>query len=292
MRSPIGRAAASLAIAAALLVPIAVTTAPATARVSDDEAPAAVLARVLTRARETGAIERVLGTHCFSFIRTFLDDDGSELGRMNLVMRYRIGLVPGAETLRVAVTVGPARDPSGVQITYEVGLDDGRIRFLESDFGHEPVRVVARGEELVGNRSDDDRVPYAPDVSPKVVLAFVLPMLHDQGLPDRVAFRDLTPFGDVAHPIVLSRLESERPDEVVYGTLEGWHDPSTTLRIDAKTGLLRAFVTNAETTRDPKTGKDTVTHVATSTRIPDAEYARLLAEARRAEGDGEGDGGD
>jgi hypothetical protein len=238
-----------------------------------DQAAAPALAAALRRAEETGALARVLGEHRFSLTRTLHTLEGKERGRTELDMVYRLSLADGV--LTVAVDVRAPGAPSGVAIVYSVVAATGRLRGLESSFpGGQAVSARLEGDRLRVRESAPGAAPAEreeqvdPDaLLPKVVGAFLLPMLHDQGLPERLPFRDLNPFGAVGGPATLRRAFATAR-EVVFCTDEGGALPATTLRValdGPRAHQVVEFATVSESEKTPS-GEDRVVHLARSVR--------------------------
>lgn len=258
----------SLALAAGLAL-AGVAAAQDVAPVSSDAA-ADVFARVVARARETGALERVVGLHPFIMTRHFRDDDGAPRFERRFLMTYRIAV--DADALRLDVVVQPEGAPGQVDIGYVVGLD-GRMRSMVALTG-ERVEAEVRDGTLVVRQVDQGKTvehPWDDRLLPKIVAAFVLPMLADQGLPEAWTFRDLNPFGQVTRPIVMRPLGAN--DEVdgvrTFGTFEGRARETTRVQVSVD-GQLVGIETESSVN-----AAGVVTHLAASRRITPEEHARL-----------------
>ncbi|MCO5171471.1 MAG: hypothetical protein M9894_34655 [Planctomycetes bacterium] len=258
------------------------------APVSSDAA-ADVFARVVARAREAGALERVVGLHPFIMTRHFRDDEGAPRFDRRFLMTYRIAVDDDA--LRLDVEVKPEGAPGQVDIGYVVGLD-GRLRSMVAVTG-ERVEAEVRDGALVVRLVDQGKTvehPWDDRLLPKIVAAFVLPMLADQGLPEAWAFRDLNPFGQVTRPLVLRPL-GEAEGLRTFGTFEGRARETTRVQVSAE-GLLVGIETESSVN-----AAGVVTHLAASRRISPEEHDRLAPtwqddpppaeeEPARPEGDG------
>ena len=161
---------------------------------------APALAAVLTRALESGAIQRVLGRHCFRFDRRSYDEAGREVATTPMLMTYELSLDRAAESLVVAVDVSPRAEAHAITFRYEVGLD-GRFRRLTNRDGEFALKGSALALPQGATAQVEPRL-----LLPKVVGVFALPMLHDQGLPARIRLVDLTPFATLSRPLVLQRV--------------------------------------------------------------------------------------
>ena len=245
---------------------------------ADEPAPTvtSALARALTQAEGSGALARVLGTHRFQLTRSLHTLEGAPRGQTVLDMVYEISLQAGL--LVVAVDVRSPGDVSGVSIRYEVEAREGRLLRLESSFGNgQKVSARLEGRTLRVTEQPFGGEPVTREeqvdpaaLCPKVVGAFILPMLHDQGLPPRLPFRDLDPFGRVGPPAVLRRAFTSA-GEVVFCTDEGGGFPGTTLRVPLRgphAGRVEVFETVSEQQKTPS-GEDRVVHLARSVRKPD-----------------------
>ncbi len=243
------------------------------------EAAVDVFARVVARARETGAIERVLGLHPFIMTRHGYDDDGKPLSERRFLMTYELAIDEAEQQLRLGVRVRPEAFWGQVEIDYVVGLD-GRLRSMRAVTGSTVTAEVREGKLVITAVDEGATVEHAWDdaILPKIVGAFVLPMLADQGLPEAWTFRDLNPFGTVTRPIVM-RTQGEG-GVATWATFEGRvfdGQPRPTTRVqvggeDAGEGAAR--VVRIETESEVN-AKGVVVHLAASPRIPRAEYERL-----------------
>lgn len=265
-----------LRIGAALAVVLAVA---GVARAQDvapvaSESASALFARVVNEARRTGAIERVLGVHPLIMTRHFYDDAGVEQGHRRFLMTYDISLDEVAEELRLEALVLPEGSTGRVDIGYVVGFD-GRLRSMHSNAGN---------EELVGTVEDGTLTLSWPGIKkvtthawddailPKLVSAFVMPMLFDQGLPEVWSFRDLNPFGALTRPIEQRPLAGPEGVRVV-GTFEGRARETTRVHVRVggeAHGRLDRLETESEVNE-----KGAVIHLAASERIAPEEFERL-----------------
>lgn len=238
-----------------------------------DEQAAPALAAALRRAQESGALPRILGEHRFTLTRTLWDLERQPRGRTELEMLYRVSLAEGV--LAVAVDVRSPGAPGGVAFVYSADAATGRLQGLEARFpsGQEVSARLVGGTLRVTERAPGDepatrQEPVDPDaVLPKVVGAFLLPMLHDQGLPARLPFRDLDPFGHLGRPAVFRRLLATG-HELVFCTDEGGALPTTTLRVPLEGAWAHRvveFATVSEAGKTPQ-GEDRVLHLARSVR--------------------------
>lgn len=253
-------------VAALGLTTLAQARAQDVAPVSSDAA-ADVFARVVARARETGALERVVGLHPFIMTRHFRDDDGAPRFERRFLMTYRIAVDDDA--LRLDVVVQPEGAPGQVDIGYVVGLD-GRMRSMVALTG-ERVEAEVRDGTLVVRQVDQGKTvehPWDDRLLPKIVAAFVLPMLADQGLPEAWTFRDLNPFGQVTRPIVMRPL-GEVDGVRTFGTFEGRARETTRVQVSVD-GQLVGIETESSVN-----AAGVVTHLAASRRITPEEHARL-----------------
>lgn len=151
----------------------------------EPEAPAAgpAAAAVLRKARETGALSRVLGSRWF-------EDEADSVVHVKGealeggALRFSIEFLPVAamreERTRLACEVGP----------------DGAVRAVESEMvrGAERVRVSGEVKEgkltLVADPGGERwESPWPAEALPLPILVFVLPALCDQELPPRLAVR-------------------------------------------------------------------------------------------------------
>ncbi len=238
------------------------------------ESAVEVFARVVGRARETGAIERVLGLHPFVMTRHFFDDAGAPRFERRFLMTYELALDEAAQALRLDVVVRPEGEQGQVEIGYVVGLD-GRLRSMRAVTGQTVTAEVREGTLVVKVLEEETTVEHAWDeaILPKIVGAFVLPMLADQGLPDAWAFRDLNPFGRLTRPIVMRALGDE-----TWGTFEGRvfdGRPRETTRVQvAREGEAAGRVARIETESEVN-AQGVVVHLAASPRLSREEYERL-----------------
>jgi hypothetical protein len=242
---------------------------------------------VLKRARASGAFRRILGTHDFLFARTWYDDEGAASRVDEFLMRYTVAVKDGA--LTVESLVQPKGAPSPIRIRYAVGETDGRLRSLESKFGYGgAVRaIVEDGELRVTARDGFDLSETEPLgsvdlVVPKVHGVFMLPMLFDQGLPERFSFRDLDPFGRLGRRAVFRRLLPGDPGAtegtVAWVTEEGNQRHTTRIQVVAA-GEQIGRLLEIRTTSVRAQGRDEIpASIAISTRISAARYDALRAE--------------
>lgn len=216
-------------IAGALLL---LLLAPAAAQ----EGIAPALARGLAEARQKDQLSRILGDHRFTFTRSYFSPEGKETGQDQQEMVYRVGLADGRLTLGVDVLFESA--PRPVEFRYELDAATGRLLKFDASFpdGRRFVSVL-EGETLKISEAHQGAEPSSreekvdPDaICPKQVGVFLLPMLHDLGVPERVSFRDLDPFGRIGAPSILRRAFATS-GEVIFATDEGRAFPTTTVRV-------------------------------------------------------------
>lgn len=238
------------------------------------ESAASLFERVVGEARRTGAIERVLGLHTLMMTRHFYDDEGVEQGHRRFLMTYDISIDEVAEELRLVVLVLPEKSTGRVDISYVVGLD-GRLRSARSNAGGKLEARVDDGRLILSTANQQDAIEHAwsDEILPKLVSAFVMPMLFDQGLPEVWSFRDLNPFGDLTQPIVQRPLAASSETVRIVGTFEG--RPRETTRVHValggeQHGLLMRIETESEVDSEGR-----VTHLAVSERLAPEEYERL-----------------
>lgn len=249
------------------------------------EAPSAcrAFADVLARARASGAVKRVEGLHPFTLVRRFKNDDGTPRGTAAFLMTYDVAVLETAVTVAVRVW-DPGHPGPSVEIRYDVSTRDGRLQRLTSDAGNQGTTarlddaggaltlvIEKQGEEPV-------RQPWRDEVVPKVVLAFVGPMLHDQGLPTALDYRDLNPFGQV--PKQEARLRVLRDDErphhpdgtrlLAFGSFEGRPRPTTVVEVGEDHRVV-SIVTESSLSPDGKH----VTHLAESRRLSPEAFEKL-----------------
>lgn len=285
------RSALPAALAAVAALSVAVGAAPRAAR-ADDGAPAAASASpcevfrdVVARARRSGALGRVLGQHPFTLVRRFSNDDGTPRGVAPFLMTYDVALVDTADVLTVAVHVWDPSMRGGVHIRYDVSTRDGRLVRLESDAGGQDTAAWLEpreaGADLVVTISGEPtmRWDWQDAYFPKIVLAFVLPMLHDQGVPPALEYRDLNPFGQRARPATFRRAPAAGGDgadggpRLAFESLEGRPDPTTVVEVERASGQVVSIRTASAHSPDGRH----VTHLAESQRLAPAEFERLRA---------------
>lgn len=242
------------------------------------ESAVEVFARVVGRARETGAIERVLGLHPFIMTRHVYDDAGATRFERRFLMTYELAIDEAQAALRLDVRVRPEGGPGEVEIGYVVGLD-GRLRSMRAVTGSTVTAEVREGKLVVRVLEEGTTVEHAWDerLLPKIVGAFVLPMLADQGLPEAWTFRDLNPFGQVTRPIEMRAL-GEVEGVATWATFEGRvfeGRPRATTRVQVgREGEGAGRVVRIETESEVN-AQGVVVHLAASPRIPREEYERL-----------------
>lgn len=238
-----------------------------------------VLADVVARARESGALRRVEGLHPFTLVRRFKNDDGTPRGTAAFLMTYDVAVVETALTVAVRVW-DPGHPGPSVEIRYDVSTRDGRLVRLTSDAGNQGTTARIDDGTLVIEKQGEEpvRQPWRDEVVPKVVLAFVGPMLHDQGLPTALEYRDLNPFGQVPKQEARLRLlrDEERPAPagdrplLVFGSFEGRARPTTIVEVGADHRVV-SIVTESSLSPDGKH----VTHLAESRRLSPEAFERL-----------------
>lgn len=244
-----------------------------------------ILADAVARARESGAIERALGEHCFLLTRRYWTE-GEEYSERWL-NRYTVALDEAAGELVVVNWNRAESAGSPNRFEYRSRLSDGRFQSLATRFGIGTVDVAVAGGEVViardleGRESlpDDERQPDRDDLVPKLVGVFVLPHLHDQGLPDRFLFTDVTPYGQVAGPLRLRRLPAAADSVVRFVTDEGSREPTTLVDVATggeDAGRIVRFVTR--TFRGRGDGSERKVAEWDNQRIDPEEFARLRAE--------------
>lgn len=237
-----------------------------------------VFARVVGRARETGAIERVLGLHPFIMTRHMFDEAGKPRFERRFLMTYELAIDEAEEALRLDVRVRPEGAPGQVEIGYVVGLD-GRLRSMRAVTGSSVTAEVRDGKLVIDFVDEGRKTQHAWDdgILPKIVGAFVLPMLADQGLPEAWTFRDLNPFGTLTRPIVM-RAAGEAEGVATWATFEGRviaGEPRAVTRVQvARAGDLAGRMVRIETESevDPK---GMVLHLAACPRISREEFDAL-----------------
>ncbi len=245
-----------------------------------DRSACATFAEVFGRARASGAAERVLGTHRFLMERRYTEADGTpEQGRLQRnLMSYTLSLSEEeeGEVLTVDVEVVPA-GATPFHLIYRVSLADGRTAAMEA-----MAAATREGDtlQLYGGRGDRSQ-PWDDAILPKIVGVFVLPMLADQGLPDRLPFRDLTPFGDVSALYRLRPLaadeEGAKEGRLTYVTEEGRLTPTTYAHVDAESHLLTELHTVSSVHTLP-TGAEVPAAVWHSERLSEEAFAELRAD--------------
>lgn len=237
-----------------------------------------VFARVVGRARETGAIERVVGLHPFIMTRHFFDDAGSPRFERRFLMTYEVAIDDAEGVLRLDVRVRPEAAPGQVEIGYVVGLD-GRLRSMRAVTGATVTAEVRAGKLVVEAVDEGTTVEHAWDdaILPKIVGAFVLPMLADQGLPEAWSFRDLSPFGTLTRPIVM-RAAGEADGVATWETFEGrviaGEERAVTRVQVARDGDLAGRLVRIET-ESQVNAQGVVVHLAASPRITREEFEAL-----------------
>ncbi len=154
------------------------------------------MAELLARARASGAIARALGERWFvssgerSLIRVTCALEGDGLAITN---EWRSVEWPGASETRSVL------DARGRLLAFSVAVEQHGHPRVELE-----CEVVDREPRLVRARVGDDdlQLPLAdvptgrsapPDAVPFDLLWFVLPTLHDQGLPERWRLRAVRP---------------------------------------------------------------------------------------------------
>lgn len=259
------------ALAAALLLAASLAAAG-----QDAPPPSAcrVLADVLARARESGALRRIEGLHPFTLVRRFKNDDGTPRGTAAFLMTYDVAVVETALTVAVRVW-DPGHPGPSVEIRYDVSTRDGRLVRLTSDAGNQGTTARIDDGTLVIEKQGEEpvRQPWRDEVVPKVVLAFVGPMLHDQGLPAALEYRDLNPFGQVPKQEARLRLlrDDERPGSLLaFGSFEGRARPTTIVEVGEDQRVV-SIVTESSLSPDGKH----VTHLAESRRLSPEAFERL-----------------
>jgi len=233
-----------------------------------------VLADVLARARESGAVRRVEGLHPFTLVRRFQNDDGTPRGTAAFLMTYDVAVVDTAITVGVRVW-DPGHPGPSVEISYVVSTRDGRLVRLTSDAGNQGTTARIEDGTLVIEKAGEEpvRQPWRDEIVPKVVLAFIGPMLHDQGLPTALDYRDLNPFGQVPKQEARLRLlrDDERPGALLaFGSFEGRSKPTTVVEVDEQQRVV-SIVTESSLSPDGKH----VTHLAESRRLSPEAFEKL-----------------
>ncbi len=241
-------------------------------------AASGAFAHVLARARASGAAARVLGVHRFLMERRFFDRAGAprEARRQRNLMSYTLTLDEAGEALTVDVEVVP-EGGEPFHLIYTVDARDGRVRSMAAG-----ARAERDGEVLVidaGSRESRAEGPTLDQLLPKMVGVFALPMLADQGLPDALSFRDLSPGGDVTRPYLLRPLDpADEPDPARYTwvTEEGRAAPTTYARVDRASKLLLELHTVSGIHR-LTSGEEIPAAVWHSERLTEERFAELRA---------------
>jgi len=191
---------------AALALVLAAAPAPA-----EDDAPRAVLGRVLTTARDSGALERVLGERFFRYDarppgaagqdegegESEGEADGEGKGKADdepeFVMILRGRAAEETCTLEAEIVGREVR----LRVAYTLGFDGG-LRTVAITLAERADQVEGSGEVTDGVLSLELRTPdgarteeiaWPDDAVPETLAMFFLPSLADQGLPDPFRFR-------------------------------------------------------------------------------------------------------
>lgn len=250
---------------------------PVTAAAQEAPSACKVFADVVARARQSGALRRVEGLHPFTLVRRFKNDDGTPRGTASFLMTYDVAVLETAVTVGVRVW-DPGHPGPSVEIRYDVSTRDGRMQRLTSNAGNEGTTARlddTGGITLVIEKAGQEpaRQPWKDEIVPKVVLAFVGPMLHDQGLPAALDYRDLNPFGQVPKQEARLRLlrEEERPGSLLaFGSFEGRARPTTVVEVGPDHRVV-SIVTESSLSPDGKH----VTHLAESRRLSPEAFEKL-----------------
>lgn len=237
-----------------------------------------IFADVVARARESGALKRVEGLHPFTLVRRFKNDDGTPRGTAAFLMTYDVAVLQTAVTVGVRVW-DPGHPGPSVEIRYDVSTRDGRMQRLTSDAGNQGTTArldgAGGGITLVIEKQGEETVrqPWKDEIVPKVVLAFIGPMLHDQGLPTALDYRDLNPFGQVSKQEARLRVlrDDERPGSLLaFGSFEGRARPTTVVEVGEDQRVV-SIVTESSLSPDGKH----VTHLAESRRLSPEAFEKL-----------------
>jgi hypothetical protein len=262
----------------------------------DEPDGAPVFAETLDRARESGALSRALGHHGFLLMRTYWEPDGTE-SQERWMTSYLVELDEERDELVVTCWAQRAGWEAGNTFVYAVSLVDGRLAALETQFTNGTVTVYPDGEgnlEITralqsSQLATDELAEDGPQILPKIVGVFVLPQLFDQGLPGRLLFKDVTPYGQVTGPRRLRRLgpddELASPASPEHGRLvsfctdEGYAEPTTIVDVVAEgpaAGRLVRFRTRSyQRLRD---GTDRLSALWDNTLLSPEEFRELRAD--------------
>jgi hypothetical protein len=162
---------------------------------AQDSTVRSTLGDLLTRARESGALERVLGERFYRYDR--VQKDSSLEGKdPDLILVTRGAQDSAQETLTLSFTLANA--DVRLELAYTYGFD-GALRSMavhikqgaqdirgQGDVGADGALAlqIARGDEEPQTRE----VAWHDDALPELMSLIVLPVLADQGLPDAVTF--------------------------------------------------------------------------------------------------------
>lgn len=260
-------------LALALVVAVVSMNIPAGA---EEPTACAALADALARARASGGLERIVGLHPFVLERRYASDDGAPTGEHRFLMTYDVAVVETA--LTVGVRVFNPGERLGVAIDYAVDPTDGRLLTLRSNAQGGETAADRAGDRLVVRApgADEVRHPWTDAVLPKIVAAFVLPMLHEHGLPQLVRYRDVDPFGRLSRIYTLSSLPTTPGAPVrVFDSWEGRPRPVTTVHV-AATGPDAGKVVLIRTESQLSPDGRHVVHLATGTRLDPDRFQRVL----------------
>jgi hypothetical protein len=188
---------------------LALAAAPARAQEGEGQpegSACATVSAILTQARESGALQRVIGTRHYR-LGEGADEEAARRGRTLSVRCELLG--EGAEARLVVEQERRWKDGRFVYAEtqrFEIGLSDGRTHRSSQLAGAEgkPDPFGQEGS-LAGDtftltpRPDrggtPDQFPWTDDTVPTLVVLHVLPALFDQGLPTELRCKALSEYG-------------------------------------------------------------------------------------------------
>jgi hypothetical protein len=206
------------------LVLFALCAVPAAAQ---QPTPREALGQVLTKARDSRALERVLG------LRHLRMGDSGQTALVTLEGT----LLDDGQAVRLAVSIdgveGRMRG-EGIAMAFTYGFDGALRRYeLSRRDGDRSQRVEGRVEDGALVMSDDRRSEWNDQAMPIQVAVFFLACLADQGLPERLVAE---PFeGDDGHLERVTTTIETRRDEA-----DGWAITFHGVRPFTKTASARA----------------------------------------------------